>query len=287
MKNILNIVKEILRDIFDNEIDIDKPNLSEATIRFIIRNYDKAVSEKLENFFLKQEKLIKYSLKKTFNLFNQEGAYDISPALLKYRIADLKPVFRKELEKAMNNCFNLCKTQNITFLNKVKDNLLNYCSNTQLKRTQASFFENVLPSKTYNSTKWQKMIIRDQQKKMVGNMSYITATNNNAIGFIWKNRNDKRVVGNPAGLYPKGNDMHNNHWKRDGKLYLFKDSQALKKGFIKKTNNIDYAEDIKDGIPGMAINCRCTMRVIYRLYEIPKEYDFILTNKGLEQKLSS
>ena len=282
MNDIFKTTKNILKDIFDNELNIDKPNLSENAIDFIMRHYTKAVNKQLKKDFFDKEKLIKQALKKTYNSFIKKGSYDISPAIVKYKIQDLKPAFKKELEKSINNSLSLCKTQDIAFLNKVKNSLLNYCSNTQLKRTQYLFFDNVLP-KNYNNIKYQKMVIRDQQKKMVGNMAYITATRNDAIGFIWKNRKDIRVVGNPAGLYPDGNSKHNNHWNRENKLYLFKNSSFIKKGLIKKNKDVEWAEEIPDGLPSQAINCRCTMRILYRLYEIPDNYKSIITQKGLKE----
>lgn len=280
--NIFETTKNILRDIFENEIDIDKPNLSNSAIDFIIKYYNQAVRKELKKSYFYKNRLIKNILKKEYNSFLKKGAYNISPAIFKYKIADLKPAFRKELEKSINNSLNLITTQDITFINKIRNNLLNYCSNTQLKRTQSQFWEDVLP-KNYNSRSWQNMVIRDQQKKMVGNMAYITATRNNAIGFIWKNRKDIRVVGNPNGLYTKGNEKHNNHWNRENKLYLFKDSDFIRRGLIKKSGDVEYAEDIKDGLPSQAINCRCTMRILYRLYEIPENYRYIITEKGLKE----
>lgn len=280
--NIFETTKNILRDIFENEIDIDKPNLSNSAIDFIIKYYNQAVRKELKKSYFYKNRLIKNILKKEYNSFLKKGAYNISPAIFKYKIKDLKPAFRKELEKSINNSLNLITTQDITFINKIRNNLLNYCSNTQLKRTQSQFWEDVLP-KSYNSRSWQNMVIRDQQKKMVGNMAYITATRNNAIGFIWKNRKDIRVVGNPNGLYPKGNEKHNNHWNRENKLYLFKDSDFIRRGLIKKSGDVEYAEDIKDGLPSQAINCRCTMRILYRLYEIPENYRYIITEKGLKE----
>lgn len=280
--SIFETTKNILRDIFENEIDIDNPNLSNSAIDFIIKYYNQAVRKELKKNYFYKNRLIKRSFKKKYNSFLKKGAYNISPAIFKYKIKDLKPAFRKELEKSINNSLNLITTQDITFINKIRNNLLNYCSNTQLKRTQSQFWEDVLP-KNYNSRSWQNMVIRDQQKKMVGNMAYITATRNNAIGFIWKNRKDIRVVGNPSGLYPKGNEKHNNHWNRENKLYLFKDSDFIRRGLIKKSGDVEYAEDIKDGLPSQAINCRCTMRILYRLYEIPENYRYIITEKGLKE----
>jgi hypothetical protein len=43
---------------------------------------------------------------------------------------------------------------------------------------------------------------------------------------------------------------------------------------------VKWAEEIPDGLPSQAINCRCTMRLLYRLYEIPKKYEYIITEKG-------
>lgn len=275
---IFQSTKELLKNIFENELDLDKSNISQTTIDFIIRYYNQAVRKHLKKEYKKKEDLIKMKLKKSYNLFCKKGWDDKEVDILKYSLKDLKPTFKKELEKSINNCLQLCKTQDITFLNKVRDNLLNYCSNTQLQRSQSSFFENVLPKKYDES--WQKMIIRDQQKKMIGNLTYITAMRNGAFGFIWKNRQDIRVVGNPNGLYKEWNDKHNNHWKRHNKLYLFKDSEMIKKGLIKKSGDVEWAEEIPDGLPSQAINCRCTMRLLYRLYEIPKKYEYIITEKG-------
>ena len=212
-----------------------------------------------------------------------------APSLQKYKIEDLKPDFKKELESRINVSLSYIKTQDQNTIEEIKNRLMNFASiphpNKNLKELEYDFWNDVLPEKAkknYKTSSWQNMIIRDQQHKLVSNMTYITAMKNDAIGFIWKNRKDIRVVGNPSGLYPSGNKMHNNHWKREGKLYLFRDSAALKKGLIKKTKDVQYADEIEDGLPGIPINCRCTMRLIYRLYEIPAEYKNIITEKGKE-----
>ena len=41
--DIFTTTKKILKEIFDNELNIDRPNLSENAIDFIIRHYNQAV----------------------------------------------------------------------------------------------------------------------------------------------------------------------------------------------------------------------------------------------------
>lgn len=64
-----------------------------------------------------------------------------------------------------------------------------------------------------------RLIARDQTSKL---NSSINQSRQQAVGieeYIWRNSKDERVVGNPAGLYPKGNRKHMNHWDREGKKF--------------------------------------------------------------------
>lgn len=84
-----------------------------------------------------------------------------------------------------------------------------------------------------------RLIARDQTHKI---NTGITQQRQQSLGieeYIWRTSKDERVVGNPAGLYPKGNRAHGNHYERDGKKFRWDDPPF-------------------DGHPGYAINCRCT-----------------------------
>jgi hypothetical protein len=63
--------------------------------------------------------------------------------------------------------------------------------------------------------------------------------------YIWRTAEDERVVGNPSGLYPKGNPGHEDHYHRNGKVFAFDDPP-------------------EDGHPGIPYNCRCVMLAIWR-----------------------
>lgn len=279
MNNTYYEIKEILRQLFDEEIK-GVGSLSPAQIKTLIDLFDDLSKRKLKGTYRDKARIINTRLKKVFHGYIRQGDKALKPVIKSYNYNMLKPKLKKELEKATAEALSRVRTNDIAFLNKVRDNLLGYVSNVKLKRNIGGFYDAVLPRK-YNKA-WHDMVIRDQTHKLISNLTYITAVENSAIGFIWKHRHDIRVVGNPAGLYPVGNAMHNDHWSRDGRLYLFRESQALKKGYIKPNSLVEWADEIPDGIAGQPINCRCTMRLIFRLYEIPKEYESIITKKGWE-----
>ncbi|PCG20556.1 hypothetical protein [Brachyspira sp. G79] len=289
MLSLFDTAKRILKSFFDDNLFSIDNILSSTKIEALVRAIDKGIKKDYDKVLKSVNKEVRSKLKNEYNKFIKKGVFRTAPSLQKYKIEDLKPDFKKELESRINVSLSYITTQDKNTIEEIKNRLMNFVSiphpNKNLKELEYDFWNDVLPEKAkknYKTNKWQNMIIRDQQHKLVSNMTYITATKNNAIGFIWKNRKDIRVVGNPSGLYPKGDKMHNNHWQREGKLYLFRNSEALKKGLIKKTKDVHYADEIEDGLPGIPINCRCTMRLIYRLYEIPAEYKNIITKKGLE-----
>lgn len=289
MLSLFDTAKRILKSFFDDNLFSINDILSKTKIEALIRAIDKGIKKDYDKVLKSVNKEVRSKLKNEYNQFIKKGVFRAAPTLQKYKIEDLKPDFKKELESRINVSLSYIKTQDQNTIEEIKNRLMNFASiphpNKDLKELEYDFWNDVIPEKAkknYKTSKWQNMIIRDQQHKLTSNMTYITAMKNNAIGFIWKNRKDIRVVGNPSGLYPSGNKMHNDHWKREGKLYLFRDSAALKKGLIKKTKDVQYADEIEDGLPGIPINCRCTMRLIYRLYEIPAEYKSIITKKGLE-----
>lgn len=83
-----------------------------------------------------------------------------------------------------------------------------------------------------------KFIARDQTAKMASVVQQVRQTELGIVSYVWRNSRDNRVVGNPSGLYPKGNSKHGNHWVREGKPFYWDEPPA-------------------DGHPGWPIACRC------------------------------
>ena len=106
-----------------------------------------------------------------------------------------------------------------------------------------------------------KLIARDQSAKAVSTFSHLRAQNLGVIGYAWRTSKDKRVAGNPSGLYPdvpKNSKVHGDHWHREGVYFLFK-----------QMSNPPIAPDGKpyhqpplDGAPGIPLACRCWADVV-------------------------
>jgi SPP1 gp7 family putative phage head morphogenesis protein len=96
-----------------------------------------------------------------------------------------------------------------------------------------------------------RLIARDQTSKL---NSSINQARQQAVGieeYIWRNSRDERVVGNPSGLYPKGNRKHLNHWDREGKKFK-------------------WSEPPPDGHPGIPIQCRCRAEPVIDLDKLKR-----------------
>jgi len=116
------------------------------------------------------------------------------------------------------------------------------------------------------SKKWAKFIARDQTAKLT---SVLNQTRQQALGvedYVWRTVQDNRVVGNPFGNYPIGNDKHGNHYMMEGVTCKWGDVTVYStddgKTWKKRTSEMP-----KD-TPGNQIQCRCTAAGIMDLDKI-------------------
>lgn len=98
-----------------------------------------------------------------------------------------------------------------------------------------------------------KFIARDQTAKLTGDLNQLRQADNGIEEYIWRNMQDQRVVGNPGGLYPKGNRVHGNHWYREGESFR-------------------WDQPPSDGHPGHAPGCRCYAAPKLDLEKIKAQY---------------
>lgn len=102
-----------------------------------------------------------------------------------------------------------------------------------------------------------QLIARDQVGKL---QSDIIAGRQKELGiesYWWETANDRRVVGRPGGLYPKGSFKHQDHWIRRGRLFVADEGPPLVE--LVGTRRIVH-DDWTDGHPGQGIQCRCWRR---------------------------
>ena len=98
-----------------------------------------------------------------------------------------------------------------------------------------------------------KRIARDQTSKLCTSLNAIRQQDAGINRYTWRNSQDQRVVGNPAGLYPQGNAVHGDHWQREGQAFR-------------------WDQPPEDGHPGQPIHCRCTAEPIIDLDELDATY---------------
>lgn len=80
-----------------------------------------------------------------------------------------------------------------------------------------------------------ELIAVDQIGKLNGQLTEQRQKDIGVESYIWRNVRDRRVRGNPIGLYP---NSRYNHWEREGKVY-------------------SWGNPPPDGHPGFPVRCRC------------------------------
>lgn len=109
----------------------------------------------------------------------------------------------------------------------------------------------------------ERRVIIDQGHKFNSQLNDLVATNGDAIAGVWR-----------SNWRQKNYNYREDHKERDERIYLIRNSWALKKGLIKKDGYI-YTDE--QTMPAEEVFCRCHYEYIYDLDELPKE---MLTFKG-------
>lgn len=272
LKKTLDWIQERIDKGILNSTSGDLLEEGQGMLRNEIANYFKAI---------RNPKEIYNFVNKGYSSFLKE-AQSNHKGITKASIKDLKPKFRKEVEDRVKISFNLMKNQEEELKQKMASRFINWVTidskdvrgNTTSKQSLLNFLD--FAKENGIAEDHAKFILKDQTRKMIANLDDLVAKENNAIGGIWHNRGDRRVVGNPQGIYPHSETKaHGNHWDREGKFYVFKDSWAYQKGYIKG----ELYENLEDGGVGVAIGCRCRLEFIYDLRDVPYEN---LTARGRE-----
>lgn len=258
---------------------LDKPNVLKRLgklFKFISGVYS-------ENLLKRTTQNLNKSLKKSQNTFYSIFKEHKGKGFLTgWQMDDLRDEVKRELQRRTELSLNLIKSSNEKHKQILRDRFYGAMSGKDLspKAMADALGIKDLDKKTLRH---QELIIEDQTNKFEATLSQIEAENTGAIGFMWRTMKDSKVVGNPAGLYPKGTEKHENHYIRDGKYYFLKSQYPTNFIYRKKLVKASALtwDDFNDGMPGMPINCRCLANYFYDIRDLPKaELDKILTKKG-------
>ena len=243
-------------------------NMSPSFFKRLQQRINKRLKTKFESILNKSTTFFSSNFRRAYLQYKQTLPYR-NVGIKSYKMQDLNPRFQKEFKTRIQASLNLIKTQNEENMLRLKRRLIDWVTMSDFRDKQDLKEAIALPK-----NKRIKFILRDQENKLCGAMDDIVAENYNAICFEWKTRNDNRVVGKPSGLYPKANDnskMHGDHWSRRGKFYYYPNIDQSIKNKLNLKNFAGSTKDLKDGMPGQPIGCRCWAKNYYDLEDLPDE----------------
>lgn len=187
-----------------------------------------------------------------------------------YRLQELGGEFERLYKSMAEASISLIKAQNKSDIEKLRNRFIGWVNMQSIKGGDKPTLKQYI---SLPNTKKTRLLLRDQNNKMSANMDLIASAHFNAIAFQWKTRNDNRVVGKPSGLYPKGTPAHNDHWARKDKWFYY---ERAKNDIIRAgidlsefENSAEWLNEHADGMPAMAINCRCYAKNVYRIQDLP------------------
>lgn len=274
--------KEIFRKTLDWIQDRIDKKILDSTSGDLIEDICGTLRREITEYFKgkRSESRITSKILKDYYSYLDKNVFARNKGISKYGLKDLEPKFEKELKNRVINSLNLIKNKDEEIKNQLVSRLINWITIDSPevrgnKTTQNSLLEFMDFAKESGiSERHAKFILTDQSHKMREAFDKIVREDNGAIAGIWHNMQDIKVTGNPRGSN-KPTKAHGNHWIRENKLYIFKDSWANQQGLVKG----DYYEDLEDGGVAVAIGCRCYLESIYDLRDMPLEN---LTKKGIE-----
>lgn len=131
-------------------------------------------------------------------------------------------------------------------------------------------FKNILKPITEQKNYEHSRRAIDQGHKMLRAIDSVIAEQGGAVAGVWH-------------AHPKTSiyDARKEHWARDGKVYIYKNSDLVKQGLVKKGNE-PWVEDITDP-PAFLINCTCYFSNIYSLSQLAKIAPDRITQKGKDK----
>ena len=117
----------------------------------------------------------------------------------------------------------------------------------------------------------ERRVLIDQSHKLRGNIDDTIAIDGGAIAQRWH-----------SNWRQAGYKYRKEHKIRDGKVYLIRDSWAIKAGLIKADPRLQAGEQYSDQIdrPGELVFCRCYCQNIYALRDLPED---MLTERGKKE----
>lgn len=235
------------------------------------------VSERIDLKLSLYFKRLLYRRKSYFNTYFRRGFNNYKKHISQrhkirtFRLSDLNPLFIRNFKAQTELSLEIISTRTQEDMLKLKNRFIDWVTLKQVGGSKERLSAMVkLPNDRHT-----RFLLKDQLNKMVAHFDKeVSEFYGGALAFQWHTMHDKRVVGDPAGLYPKAQNprVHGDHFERAGKWYYnpSKRNELLKNGAKLGAFAGSYT-DIPDGMPGIPIGCRCYAYYVYDVRDLPKD----------------
>lgn len=215
------------------------------------------------------EELLKRKFGSIFNRqVEQEAILKVFPGVSKFTLENVKPKLRDELDRRIMNSATLIKLNRDASIERTLQRFQGWATSIPAGGTKVADKNDVKANvkKALAQLPFEeRRVIIDQGHKFTSELSSILAEDANAIAGVWHSH-----------WKQSGYDYRKDHKERDEKVYAIRDNWAIKKGLMNK--GAGYTDEMTK--PGEEVYCRCFMKYIFNVRDLPKE---MLTKKGAEE----
>ena len=199
------------------------------------------------------------------------GILRVNPGVSAYRLEQLKPSLRAELDRRIAASVDLIKLNRPQSIQKTLQRFKGWTSSVPAggskvvdKRDTKKDLRKALAQLPFE----ERRVIIDQNAKLFSAINTTVATNGGAIGGYWQSHK-----------FQRGYNGRPDHNERQDHFFLIRNSWAHESGFV-KPGKYGYTDDIEQ--PAELPFCKCSYKYIFSLRSVPEE---CLTSAG-EKALS-
>lgn len=227
----------------------------------------RAAAERAATSEAEMQRLLDDALRSIYKTFaDGTAAVRVAPDVARYRLEQIKPKLRAELDRRIMASANLIKLNREQAIEKTIQRFQGWATSIPPGGTDAAergkTKKNVRKSLAQLPFEERRVLI-DQGHKLRATLSDIVAVDGGAIAMKWR-----------SNWRQPGYNYRTDHKERDGQIYLLRESWARDQGLV-KPGKAGFYDDVTK--VGEEVFCRCYAVWIYALRDLPAD---MLTKKG-------
>jgi len=218
---------------------------------------------------------VRSMLERTFRGSTSRGRLmQLHQGISEFTLAQVKPKLRAELDRRIVASAGLIRLNRDASISRTLQRFAGWATSIPLGGSDVSSRKEAKKSIRRDIASLpfeERRVVTDQGHKLTAAINEIVSVDGGAIAAKW------RHVKEHLPAY----DARPEHVKRDGKIYLLRDSWARERGLVKALS-VGFTDEVTQ--PAQEIGCRCHWEFLYTLRDLP---DAMLTAKGKEELLAA